>query len=128
MQMLMFRGDWQAALPKLTELGNGLALITSLDAVLGAHGDAVSMQLAPMLGVSVSSAGHLQRMVCTDVLLCVWTCSCMYECALVCMDVLLYVWMCTCMYGCALVCVHVLLYVCMCSCMYACALVSQSLP
>jgi len=69
MQMLMFRGDWQAALPKLTELGNGLALISSLDAVLGAHGDAVSMQLAPMLGVSVTSAGHLQRMVCTDVLL-----------------------------------------------------------
>ncbi|KAL0046332.1 hypothetical protein WJX82_009330 [Trebouxia sp. C0006] len=61
-QMLMFRGDWQAALPKLTELGNGLALITSLDAVLGAQGDAISMQLAPMLGVSVSSAGHLQRM------------------------------------------------------------------
>ncbi len=65
--MLMFRGDWQAALPKLTELGNGLALITSLDAVLGAQGDAISMQLAPMLGVSVSSAGHLQRMVCADV-------------------------------------------------------------
>ena len=68
MQMLMFRGDWQAALPKLTELGNGLALISSLDAVLGAQGDAVSMQLAPMLGVSVTSAGHLQRMVCTDLL------------------------------------------------------------
>ena len=63
----MFRGDWQAALPKLTELGNGLALISSLDAVLGAHGDAVSMQLAPMLGLSVTSAGHLQRMVCADV-------------------------------------------------------------
>ena len=47
MQMLMFRGDWQAALPKLTELGNGLALISSLDAV--------------------TSAGHLQRMVCADV-------------------------------------------------------------
>ncbi|KAA6416660.1 MAG: component of SCAR regulatory complex, partial [Trebouxia sp. A1-2] len=61
-QMLIFRGDWQAALPRLTELGNGLALISSLDAMLGAHGDAVSMQLAPMLGVSVSSAGHLQRM------------------------------------------------------------------
>ncbi|KAL0041117.1 hypothetical protein WJX77_005471 [Trebouxia sp. C0004] len=61
-QMLVFRGDWQAALPKLTELGNGLALVSSLDAVLGAHGDAVSMQLAPVLGVSVTSAGHLQRM------------------------------------------------------------------
>ena len=117
----MFRGDWQAALPKLTELGNGLALITRLDAVLGAHGDAVSMQLAPMLGVSVSSAGHLQRMVCMDVLLYVCICSCMYE-------MLLYVWTCSCMYACALVCMDMLLYVCMCSCMYACALVSQSLP
>ncbi len=93
----MFRGDWQAALPKLTELGNGLALISSLDAVLGAHGDAVSMQLAPMLGVSVTSAGHLQRMVCMHVLLYVCMCSCMYTCALVRMHVHSYVLTCTCM-------------------------------
>ena len=62
-QMLVLSSDWQAALPILTELGNGLALISSLDVTLRSHGDAVSMQLAPMLGITLTAAAHLQCMV-----------------------------------------------------------------
>ena len=50
MQMLVLRNDWQAVLPKLTELGNGLALVASLDAMLGTSSNAHLMQLAPLLG------------------------------------------------------------------------------
>lgn len=63
MQMLVLRNDWQAALPKLTELGNALALVTLLDAMLGAAGDAHLMQLAPLLGISLNAQGHMQRTV-----------------------------------------------------------------
>lgn len=66
--MLVLRSDWQAALPKLTELGNGLALISSLDAMLSVNGDAVSMQVAPMLGITLTSAGRLQCLVSTAVM------------------------------------------------------------
>lgn len=58
MQMLVLRNDWQAALPRLTELGNSLALVASLDALLGASGDASLMQLAPLLGISLNSQGR----------------------------------------------------------------------
>ena len=63
--MLVLRSDWQAALPKLTEIGNGLALISSLDVMLGAAGDIVSMQLAPLLGVTFTPGGYMQCLVGT---------------------------------------------------------------
>ena len=61
--MLVLRSDWQAALPLLTQLGNGLALISCLDTMLGANSDAGNMQLAPLLGITLSTDGHMQRMV-----------------------------------------------------------------
>ena len=70
MQMLVLRNDWQAALPKLTELGNGLALVASLDAMLGTSGDAHLMQLAPLLGINLNAQGHMQQQVNLVALLC----------------------------------------------------------
>ena len=61
--MLVLRNDWQAVLPKLTELGNGLALVASMDAMLGTARDAHLMQLAPLLGINLNAQGHLQQQV-----------------------------------------------------------------
>ena len=61
--MLVLRSDWQAALPLLTQLGNGMALISCLDSMLGAHSDAVNMQMAPLLGVTITADGCMQRVV-----------------------------------------------------------------
>lgn len=58
--MLVLRNDWQAVLPKLTELGNGLALVSLLDALLATAGDAHLMQLAPLLGITLGAQGQLQ--------------------------------------------------------------------
>ena len=61
--MLVLRSDWQAALPLLTQLGNGVALISCLDSMLGAHSDAVNMQMAPLLAVTITADGCMQRVV-----------------------------------------------------------------
>ena len=61
--MLVLRSDWQAALPTLTQLGNGLALITCLDCMLGNHADTAFMQLAPMLGITLGIGNHMQCLV-----------------------------------------------------------------
>ena len=61
--MLVLRNDWQAVLPKLTELGNGLALVAALDAMLGTSGNAHLMQLAPLLGINLNAQGHVQQQV-----------------------------------------------------------------
>ena len=47
MQMLVLHNDWQAVLPKLTELGNGLALVASLDAMLERPAMLTSCSLHP---------------------------------------------------------------------------------
>lgn len=73
-QMLMLRSDWQAALPKLTQLGNGQALLTCLDSMLSSHADRAFLQLAPLLGITSGIGGHMQCLVsrymvatdCTD--------------------------------------------------------------
>lgn len=62
-QMLFYGRDSQQALPRLTEMGNGLALIINLDVMLGTHSDGVSMQLAPLLGITPTPAGHMQSLV-----------------------------------------------------------------
>ena len=61
--MLFYGRDSQQALPRLAELGNGLALITNLDVMLGLHCDGISMQLAPLLGITPTPAGHMQGLV-----------------------------------------------------------------
>lgn len=68
--MLVLRNDWQALLPKLTELGNGLALVASLDAMLGMFSDAHLMQIAPLLGINLNVQGHLQQQVTPKAYLC----------------------------------------------------------
>ena len=59
--MLVLRNDWQAVLPKLTEFGNGLALVAFMDAMLGTAGNAHLMQLAPLLGINFNAQGDLQQ-------------------------------------------------------------------
>ena len=61
--MLMLRSDWQAALPTLTQIGNGSALLTCLDSMLGSHADRAFMQAAPLLGITLGIGGHLQCLV-----------------------------------------------------------------
>lgn len=61
--MLVLRSDWQAALPTLTQLGNGLALLTCLDSMLGSQADTAFMHLAPLLGITLGLGNHLQRLV-----------------------------------------------------------------
>ena len=61
--MLVLRSDWQAALPILTQLGNGLALIACLDCMLGNHADTAFMQLAPLLGITLGVGNHIQCLV-----------------------------------------------------------------
>lgn len=63
LQMLVLRTDWQAALPTLTQLGNGLALVTCLDSMLGSQADCAFMQLAPLLGITLGIGNHMQRSV-----------------------------------------------------------------
>lgn len=63
LQMLVLRSDWQAALPTLTQLGNGLALVTCLDSMLGSQADCAFMQLAPLLGITLGIGNHMQRSV-----------------------------------------------------------------
>ena len=59
-QMLVLRSDWQAALPVLTQLGNGLALVSCLDTMLAGHADRAFMQVAPMLGITRGPGGYMQ--------------------------------------------------------------------
>ena len=61
--MLVLRSDWQAALPTLTQLGNGLALIGCLDCMQGSHSDTAFMQLAPLLGITLGTGNHMQCLV-----------------------------------------------------------------
>ncbi|KAL0037512.1 hypothetical protein WJX77_000678 [Trebouxia sp. C0004] len=60
-QMLVLRNAGQAVLPKLTELGSGLALVASWDAMLGTSSDAHLMQLATLLGINLNAQGHMQQ-------------------------------------------------------------------
>ena len=62
-QMLVLRSDWQAALPTLTQLGNGLALIICLDCMLGHQADTAFMLLAPMLGITLGIGNRMQCLV-----------------------------------------------------------------
>lgn len=61
--MLVLRSDWQTALPVLTQLGNGLALVSCLDCMLGSHADTAFMQLAPLLGITLGAGNHMQCLV-----------------------------------------------------------------
>ena len=59
--MLVLRPSWQAALPCITQMGNGVALGAELDRLLATEGSSTFMQVAPLIGIAPTPAETLQQ-------------------------------------------------------------------
>ena len=59
--MLVLRPSWQAALPCITQMGNGVALGAELDRLLATEGSSTFMQVAPLIGITPTPVETLQQ-------------------------------------------------------------------